>query len=59
MLHYALASSLRVHGDSSGDGSETSLSSPENKCTGSQPVFQNQCQGARIRRAISEKISRS
>jgi hypothetical protein len=30
MLLYAAASSLRVHGDSSRDGSERSLDSPEN-----------------------------
>jgi hypothetical protein len=30
MLHYAVASSLRVHGDSSRDGSERSLDSLEN-----------------------------
>jgi hypothetical protein len=30
MLHYAVASSLQVHGDSSWDGSERSLDSPEN-----------------------------
>jgi hypothetical protein len=31
MLHYAVASPLQVHGDSSRDGSERSYDSPENK----------------------------
>jgi hypothetical protein len=40
MLLYAVASSLRVHGESSRDGSERSLNSPENQCSiGFQPVF--------------------
>jgi hypothetical protein len=40
MLLYAVASSLRVHGDSSSDGSERSLNSPETQCSiGFQPVF--------------------
>ena len=40
MLHYVVASSLRVHGDSSQDGSERSLNGPENQCSiGFQPVF--------------------
>jgi hypothetical protein len=40
MLHCAVASQLRVHGDSLQDGSERSLDSPENKCSiGFQPVF--------------------
>ena len=30
MLHYAVASPLRVHGDSSWDGAERSLDRPEN-----------------------------
>jgi hypothetical protein len=40
MLLYAVASSLGVHGDSSSDGSERSLNSPETQCSiGFQPVF--------------------
>jgi hypothetical protein len=40
MLHYTVASPLRVHGDSSEDGSEISLNSPETQCSiGFQPVF--------------------
>jgi hypothetical protein len=39
MLHYAAASSLWVHGNSSGDGSERALNSPETQCSiGFQPV---------------------
>ena len=40
MLHYAVASPLRVHSDSSKDGSERLLKSPDNQCSiGFQPVF--------------------
>jgi hypothetical protein len=40
MLHYAVASPLRVHGESSRDGSERLLDSPENNgALGFQPVF--------------------
>jgi hypothetical protein len=40
MLLYAVAAPPWVHGDSSQDGSERSLNSPENQCsTGFQPVF--------------------
>jgi hypothetical protein len=40
MLLYAVASSLGVHGDTSSDGSERSLDSPEALCSiGFQPVF--------------------
>ena len=42
MLHYAVASAVRVHGDSSQDGSERSLISPEIQCSiGFQPVFRS------------------
>jgi hypothetical protein len=40
MLLYAVASPLREHGDSSGDGSGRSFDSPESQCSiGFQPVF--------------------
>jgi hypothetical protein len=47
MLHYALASSLRVHDNSSQDGSERSPDSPENNVAlGFQPVFCSQHRAA-------------
>jgi hypothetical protein len=39
MLHCAVVSSIRVHGESSRVGSERSLDSPEKCSIGFQPVF--------------------